>query len=233
MGRRPPPPAMCAAARALAWATRSPSLPRRIQTAATIAEAIDAYAASRYAEAHKYVHRRRGLLPSGKRLRVYGGLYLTSMRLKRTGDAARPSARSSSRDSGPAPGREVPCSGPPRPVLVRSQGLQQPSLDVAEGRSPPACRNSPVAFRWWGMPAQWARRAEPERCRSSAPSRVRHDLLRNVKIDAKKVQARASARADRHDRQQPRRCQRRAGSPRRVQAHELLTADRVQAVPGP
>lgn len=68
----------------------------RILTAATIAEAIDAYAARQYADALK-LYESALESPGGNQLRVHTGLYLTNLRLGRRPAAARPSAASSSR----------------------------------------------------------------------------------------------------------------------------------------
>lgn len=64
-----------------------PAYLERIQSAATISEAIDAYAAGRYAEALK-LYNAAAATPTGKQLRVYSGQYLTNQRLGKRADAA-------------------------------------------------------------------------------------------------------------------------------------------------
>jgi hypothetical protein len=59
----------------------------RIVTAATIAEAIDAYNDRKFADALKLYETARAA-PGGEQLRVYTGLYLTNLRLGRTPQAA-------------------------------------------------------------------------------------------------------------------------------------------------
>ncbi|WP_199873187.1 OmpA family protein [Ideonella sp. A 288] len=65
-----------------------PAYLERIQGAATISEAIDAYAAGHYAEALK-LYSAVAETPSGQQLRVYSGLYLTNWRLGKREAAAK------------------------------------------------------------------------------------------------------------------------------------------------
>ena len=65
-----------------------PAYLERIQSAATISEAIDAYAAGKYAEALK-LYNSVANAPSGKQLRVYSGQYLTNLRLGKRAEAAK------------------------------------------------------------------------------------------------------------------------------------------------
>jgi hypothetical protein len=64
-----------------------PAYLERIQSAALISEAIDAYAAGHYAEALR-LYNTVAESPSGKQLRVYSGQYLTNMRLGKRAAAA-------------------------------------------------------------------------------------------------------------------------------------------------
>lgn len=64
-----------------------PAYLERIQSAATISEAIDAYSAGRYAEALK-LYNSVAAAPSGKQLRVYQGQYLSNIRLNKRPAAA-------------------------------------------------------------------------------------------------------------------------------------------------
>ncbi len=59
----------------------------KIVTAATIAEATEAYGAGQYADALK-LYETAQASPGGEQLRVYSGLYLTNLRLGRQKDAA-------------------------------------------------------------------------------------------------------------------------------------------------
>lgn len=64
----------------------NPNYIDRVITAATVAEAIDAYGAGRYADALKlYETAAEG--PGGDQLRVRSGLYLTNLKLRRMGPA--------------------------------------------------------------------------------------------------------------------------------------------------
>jgi outer membrane protein OmpA-like peptidoglycan-associated protein len=60
----------------------------RIVAGALISEAVDAYAAGRYEEAFN-LYKTVSTTPSGRQLRTWSGLYLTSMRLRRPDEAAR------------------------------------------------------------------------------------------------------------------------------------------------
>lgn len=64
----------------------NPNYIDRVITAATIAEAIDAYGAGRYADALK-LYETAAEAPGGDQLRVRSGLYLTNLKLRRMGPA--------------------------------------------------------------------------------------------------------------------------------------------------
>lgn len=64
-----------------------PAYLERIQSAAQISEAIDAYAAGRYAAALK-LYNEVAATPSGKQLRVYSGQYMSNLRLGHRSAAA-------------------------------------------------------------------------------------------------------------------------------------------------
>lgn len=65
-----------------------PAYLERIQSAALISEAIDAYAAGQYAQALK-LYNTAASAPSGKQLRVYSGQYLSNLRLGKREAAAK------------------------------------------------------------------------------------------------------------------------------------------------
>jgi len=165
-----------------------PAYLERIQTAATIAEAIDAYAASRYAEAHK-LYTAAAAAPSGKQLRVYSGLYLTSMRLKRTGDAAKAFGEIVEQ------GFEAQRLGVKflfRPAKTEywsdPKGLQQPhSMWLREIAT--RVQKQPSCVQVVGHASPVGPEGPNQTLSQQRAERVRQDLLRNVKIDAKKVQA--------------------------------------------
>ena len=66
----------------------NPMYVNRIVTSATIAEAADAYSEGKYTNALK-LYQTAAKSPGGDQLRTYTGLYLTSWRLGRQGDAAK------------------------------------------------------------------------------------------------------------------------------------------------
>lgn len=64
----------------------NPAYIDRVITAATVAEAIDAYGAGKFADALK-LYETAAQSPGGDQLRVHSGLYLTNLKLRRMGPA--------------------------------------------------------------------------------------------------------------------------------------------------